>query len=274
MSNPSKEQNSEEETGDQIQQIKVPAFMETAVPGWFTILNAQFALSRITKNKTKFQHTLVALPPDTIDKLDSSVLESEDFSQLKNAVSRLYESSKSELFDRLISKAHTRVTGKPSLFLAELRAIASKVGVGDEIVRHKFLQSVDQAAAAVLAAQKDCPLSQLGQLADDILPFIRKSEAYMVRGDDQTPPTRTASPHHHQTSTSDATYPSRGVQPFSEGQRPKVCRAHLYFGTAARTCRPWCQWPNKPANLKISPNSRPSSRSSSPVRQSQPQPEN
>lgn len=256
------DQRERESEQEQVQHIKVPAFMETAVPGWFAILNAQFNLHRITKNKTKFYHALAALPPDTVSKLDATIISNEDFPALKEAVSSMYERTKPELFERLISKASTSVTGRPSLFLAELRDIANKVGVGDELVRHKFLQCVDPSIAAVLAAQ-DIPLQQLGRLADELLPFMKKTGAYMVNSERPTPPSvRPASPRPPSTTNS----VPRGVQPFNDGQRPKVCRAHIYFGTAARTCRPWCQWPNKPANIRMEPNSRPASRSSSPAR--------
>ena len=247
---------------EQVQHIKFPAFMETAVPGWFAILNAQFNLNRITKNKTKFYHALAALPPDTVCKLDATIISNEDYPALKDAVSNLFERTKPELFERLISKASTNVTGRPSLFLAELREIASKVGVGDELVRHKFLQCVDPSIAAVLAAQ-DIPLLQLGRLADELLPFMKKSAAYMVQTEHHaSPPPRRAPPRKPPTATDSI---PRGVQPFSEGQRPKVCRAHIYFGKAARTCRPWCHWPNKQPSLRVEPDSRLPSRSSSPA---------
>ena len=188
----------------QVQRIKVPAFMETPVAGWFGILNAQFNLNRITKNKTKFYHALVALPPDTV------------FPALKEAVSSMYERTKPELFERLISKASTSVTGRPSLFLAELRDIVNKVGVGDELVRHKFLQCVDPSIAAVLAAQ-DIPLQQLGRLADELLPFMKKTGAYMVNSERPTPPSiQPASPRPPSTTNS----VPQGVQPFNDGQRP------------------------------------------------------
>ena len=58
------------------------------------------------------------------------------------------------------------------------------------------------------------------------------------------------------------------VMYFSPGQQPKICRSHLYFLDDARTCKPWCGYPNKSRHIKILPNSRPSSpaRPSSPRR--------
>lgn len=67
---------------------------------------------------------------------------------------------------------------------------------------------------------------------------------------------------------SSAVYPSRSrdrssnstMTPFRQGQRPKVCRFHVYYGSSAIKCTAWCQWPNK-TGLQIFP----SSRSNSPV---------
>ena len=53
------------------------------------------------------------------------------------------------------------------------------------------------------------------------------------------------------------------VKAFHSNQRPRVCRAHIYFGNFARTCKPWCIL--KSPELSIQPSSRPASRSSSPV---------
>ena len=47
-----------------------------------------------------------------------------------------------------------------------------KVGVGDELVRHKFIQALPSSVAPVVAAQKDLSLDQLSRLADELLPFV------------------------------------------------------------------------------------------------------
>ena len=52
-------------------------------------------------------------------------------------------------------------------------------------------------------------------------------------------------------------------RPFTAGQRPKICRYHLYFAEKAKSCKPWCQWPGqKPKNIE------PTSRTNSPANQS------
>ena len=234
--------------------IKPPPFMETAVNGWFSIFDAQFFLQTITSSQTKFYHVLAALPPDTISRLSPSTLQSKDFDELKNAVVDLYEKTKPELFEKLIST--TTMTGRPSLFLSELRDIAAKVGVGDNLVRHKLLQDLPPTIGTVLGAQKELTLTQLGKLADELVP-LDKVNCFAA----STSASVNKDSFKKQESTSSL---PTGLRPFHRDQRPKVCRAHLYFGRRARHCKPWCEWPSKSSNISM----QPSSRASSPARSS------
>ena len=277
--------------------VKPPPFMESAVPGWFAIMDAQFHIAQITSAKTKFYHVLSSLPPETISHIPPDVLKQKDFKVLQETVTDMYEKTKPELFERLISK--TRLTGRPSHFLSELREMGDKAGVGDELIRHKFLQSLPSGIAAALGSQREMTLSQLGKLADELVPLVQGTHAavHVVPAEvDLSPagvnpyqPQFQPSVSHpvpcHMTSHMPQQYgqdhrrrlpPSRGfgaprvnpgLIPFHEGQSPKVCRAHLFYGDRARWCKPWCQWPTKSADLKM----QPSSRSASPARAPSPQ---
>ena len=253
--------------------------------GWFAIMEAQFHLSKVKSDETKFYHVLASLPPTTIAKLDTAVLTSHRFSSLKEAVVELYEKSKPEVFDQLISKV--QLTGRPSLYVRELQDLASKVGVGDDLVRHKLLQSLPPTVGAVLAAQRELTLHQLGKLADELMPLLQTSclaaptqhqqfqhqrsqqfqkqqqpQQQCYQQDDFMGAHSQPRGSLHQTPAFCGPALPRGLQPFHPDQRPQVCRAHLYFGEEARTCKPWCRWPKK-SHLKI----QPSSRKNSPERQ-------
>lgn len=254
--------------------IKPPVFMDTAVDGWFAIMDAQFNIAKITNSQTKFYHVLSALPPETISHIPRAVLSNKNFSELQTAVTDMYEKTKPEMFEKLISK--TRLTGRPSLFLSELREVADKVGVGDDLVRHKFIQSLPTGIATALASQRELSLSQLGKLADELMPLVQNSAANMVHCQDQDPQSDSQAflvaqqhPRYHratQPQSRAATHsPARdardsraslGLTPFHPDQKPKVCRAHLFFGSRARTCKPWCHWPDKAADLTMQPSSR------------------
>lgn len=241
------------ERGDQVEtkmSVRPPPFMETAVSGWFAILDAQFHLANISCGGTKFFHVLASLPADVVARVDPTVIAGQDFSSLKNVVIEMFEKSKPELFEKLISK--NVMTGRPSEFLGELRDVASKVGVGDDLVRHKFIQSLPPAMSTVLAAQRDLTIVQMGKLADELVPLVQRQTlvaahpAHEPRSGSR-PPTRGVSPavRGRRPRSAERRGPGGDLEPYHEGQPPRVCRAHIFYGSDARTCRPWCTWPDK-----------------------------
>ena len=236
--------------------IKAPPFLETETKAWFVILESQFHLRQITTEETKFYYTIASLPPEVISQIPEEVITSSSYSDVKAEIIRIHERTRPELFEKLIST--TKLTGRPSTFLQEISKTASKVGVNDDLVRHKFIQSLPPAVAPAIAAQKDLSLVQLGKLADELLPLMENQCFNISR------PTSSRTP---------STPCPSSVRPFYRDQRPAICRAQIYFGSQARSCRKWCKWPNK-SNSRILPDSRPgspsTSRPSSPQRTPQP----
>lgn len=241
--------------------VKPPQFMESSAAAWFTIMEAQFQLRSITVGETKFFHVLAALPPETVSRLSTLTLSCNQYDTLKSDVLSLYEHSKSQLFEKLISPLS--ISSKPSLFLEQLSKVASKVGVNDDLVRHRFISALPTSIAPVVASQQDTPLKQLGKLADELLPFCQlqiaqvhsdpPSSGNVTRNHDRYH-ARSRSPKFH----SNASTSYNTVTPFYEGQRAKICKGHIFYGDKAKSCRMWCQWPDK-SSCKISPPSRSSS---------------
>lgn len=91
--------------------IKPPAFMETAINGWFSTMEAQFHLKKITL-------CYLILPPATLNRLAHTVIASEDYDQLKQSIKSSYEKTKPELFSKLISS---------QLCLADYQCISSNL---------------------------------------------------------------------------------------------------------------------------------------------------
>lgn len=240
--------------------IKVPPFIQSQPGTWFLILEAQFNIASITTATTRFYHALSNLPVDTVSNLDEEVLRAADYDALKEAVKKYHEQSRGEVFESFLRS--TPLTGKPSHYLMEMRKMAKKVGVGEEMVRHRFQQALPANLAPVIATQKTLPLDDLGALADELVPLL-KGEAVCA-----------VTPHPpHENKPRQAYKPagsskSLTLVPFAEGQLPKVCRSHLFFGAKARNCRPWCQWPDKATcNVTQSRAASPAtSRSASPSR--------
>ena len=229
--------------------IKAPEFLETSAVMWFSIMEAQFYLKSVTVETTKFFSVIANLPVRVLSKVPLTVINSQSYSELKDAVVSAYERTKPELLDSLMKSAS--ITGRPSAYLNELQAISDRIGVGEDIIRHKFLQALPPSIAPVLASQKEMSFPQLGQLADELMPLLASgATTFGVRNVQAT----TA----QQVRKCNIALPI-GLKPFGKDQKPVVCRAHLYFGEKARTCKNWCRWPAKRGNLQLLPNSRPSS---------------
>ena len=129
--------------------IKMPEFMESSVNGWFKILEAQFTLRGITVSSTKFLHILSTLPANIVTKIPEKILLSNSYESLKEAVLSIYEETKPELLDKLMSS--TSMSGRPSVYLAEMLTVAARIRVNDTIVRHKFLQNLPEAVKPAIA---------------------------------------------------------------------------------------------------------------------------
>ena len=156
------------------------------------------------------------------------------------------------------------MAGRPSVYLQELQSLAMKAGIGDcqDLIRHKFLTALPHTIGPAIAAQNSMTLTQLGSLADELMPmhnsFCNLAQAQTKTS---TPEPRQDQRTYTRSSSSSSSSLPVGFRPFAPDQKPNICRAHIYFAEKARFCKPWCKFPNK-SNCKIDP----SSRSSSPVR--------
>ena len=273
--------------------IKAPAFIDTNPSAYFSIIEAQFHLKNITMSSTKFYNVISSMPPDVVGRLSPTILAAADYDSLKDAVKSIYEKTKPEILNKLM-KDHS-ISGRPSLYLNEMVTLAGKIELGDDIVRHKFIRALPPSISAIIASQKALNLTQLGELADELMPHFNQQTANAVQSDQFLPPPTTNAVQnnsHFQSysykgpSTNSGrqyyshcnnkrrdTYSNNnsdqmsslppGMRPYSANQRPVVCRAHLYYGPKARTCKPWCRWPSKDG-CNILPNSRPASPSRQP----------
>ena len=234
--------------------VKPPTFMEANAVAWFSIMEAQFNLSNVSVSVTKFYHVLAALPAEIVAKIPPSVLDSYDYVKLKEAVISAYEKTKPEMLDKLMTS--TCISGRPSVYLNELMSLAGRIGVGEDIIRHKFIQALPSSVSPVVASQKQLDLMNLGKLADELLPYFTKQNVSIQQVSSQaTTGRKTSSKGSAQLESGEIPI---GLRPYSKKQKPKVCRSHLYFAERARYCKPWCRWPGK-EGCAIQPSSRPSS---------------
>ena len=140
------------------------------------------------------------------------------------------------------------MTGRPSVYLREIQKVASQVGASDDLVRHKFVTALPTTISPILATQKSLTLAQLGSMADELMPL--HNQINVVNHKERKPSFSYSEGVSSKEYFSDANAIPIGLRPYHSKQRPTICRAHLYYNEQARTCKPWCKYPNK-SNCRI-----------------------
>lgn len=243
---------------------KLPAFPPNNAAVWFEIAEAQFALCRITDSTTKFYHALAALPPDVVAAVPKSIRNAAKYEPFKEKIESLYEATHAEVFDRLLTD--TQLNGKPSQILQTLQTLAQRVEVSDDIIRHRFLQCLPENMRGILtvAGKRAETLDELAAIGDEVFSYVQKP---LINATVPEIFPGLAAVHQRSQRASNASSAGYlGLTPYSPGQRPKICRCHIFFADNARSCKTWCQYPNKQQGLRMEPNSRANSRPGSPVR--------
>ena len=255
--------------------IRAPTFTENSPSNWFRSMEAQFKLNGITKSTTKHLYVLSMLTTDVMDNVPDEILEGKSYKDLKSSIIDFYTKSKAEMFERLLSK--TAMTGRPSAYLRSIQKIGKNIGISDDLLRHKFVQNLPPNIGTALAAQKSLTLTEMGKMADDLVPTFDVSHINTVSNNSNWTPHSASKNFNYNSSSSSNNYRNNGrdydsnqsnnnipigLRPYGSTQKPKICRAHLYFADKARTCKPWCRFPGPKKNLSM----QPSSRASSPAR--------
>jgi len=265
--------------------IRPPPFSPNKLGAYFTILEAQLENSNITVSATKFRHLLSNLPVDVVDKISNDQLTSNNYDELKKAITDLYAKPNPQIFNELLAIPSSLNT-KPTIFLQQLRTRASQLNLSDDFLKIYFIQSMPAHVRSTLVTSNGS-LEDLAKVADTLIDynFVPYNSNYVpcnpISNVIPQPQPRPQRPSFNPNSYSDqrsqpnftptrdytsSTIPA-GIRAFHSQQKPRVCRSHLWFGHQARTCKPWCIMNNN--SLPLNPSSRPSSRSSSPVRASQ-----
>ena len=138
----------------------------------------------------------------------------------------------------------------------------------DDVIKHRLMQAMPISVKTALSAHLELPVEQFAKLADTIYSYsntiVATPTPNVFAASAQQMPTRSLYNQHSTKSNQPINNSKSNMsienthRPFTAGQRPKICRYHLYFAEKAKSCKPWCQWPGqKPKNIE--PTSRPNS---------------
>ena len=78
----SKMSDDEDSKNVKLVSIKTIVFSETAIRGWFPIMEAQFTLKGVTATQTKFYSILAAPRAEIVEKLPASIIDAKDYYML------------------------------------------------------------------------------------------------------------------------------------------------------------------------------------------------
>jgi hypothetical protein len=144
--------------------VRLPPFWRARPAVWFAQAEAQFELSAITRQRTKFNYVVSQLNQQHEDIL-TSPLEHEPYDRLKTELVRRLSTSREQRVRQLLS--HEEMGDrKPSQILRHLKGLAPDVQ--DEFLRTIWASCLPPHVQAVLAGQTEGCLDSASNLADRI----------------------------------------------------------------------------------------------------------
>ena len=214
--------------------IKTPPFYRTCPEAWFRRMEAQFYLSKVVSETTKYYHAIAALPEDIANLVIFD--EKPDYKMLKARVIDSLTANKHQLIEEALSGLELG-DKRPSQMLVEIQRKFASININPDqtIIKSRLIAALPANIRAALVGHEELEAEKFARVADSMLAVAPKTTPYAVM-----------------TATSERSSqrrPENGykyqVRPFHENQRPKICNAHIFYGKAARNCRQWCQWPQK-----------------------------
>ena len=222
--------------------VKPPPFYRKSPETWFRQLESQFSLAGVTSDRTQFHHALAALPEEIACDLDPAL---DRYGDLKNAILDSLRANRFLLIEEALSTMQLN-DRRPAQFVADIKRRFAEVGLkADEaVIKSRLLSALPPSLRSALVAHEESDIDIFAKIADSMLAVTASENPFSVRGvrSDISSNTRSSISSHSSRSSEPKTFAPR---PFHANQRPKVCNAHIFYGSKARTCRTWCQWPEK-----------------------------
>uniref|UniRef100_A0A1I8IFH7 Integrase catalytic domain-containing protein n=1 Tax=Macrostomum lignano TaxID=282301 RepID=A0A1I8IFH7_9PLAT len=231
--------------------VKAPPFYRNNPDAWFQTLESQFKLARITSEETKYHHLVSNLPEDVASVLLSSETPA-NYTLLKTSVCNMMQKSKQEKINELLATSDLG-GDKPSIFLQRLTAKMSQCGIQPascpDMVKATLLRCLPSEFRLALSGFQEQTPAQLASIADSMF-AVQNSFGRVNAAQPELIAAVPAKPTGDFNKARKTR--SNGMKPFKAGQRPVICRAHIFYGQQARTCRHWCQFPKAPSHFRAS----------------------
>lgn len=239
--------------------VKLPPFWADSPEVWFTQVEAQFSLARITQDRTRYDYVVAHLDSRYATELRDILANppaDDRYLHLKTELIRRLSPSQHETVRRLLQ--HEELGDrKPSQLLRHMRALAGSTLVDDTLLRIIWLQRLPSQAQAILQVQPNLPLDQLAHVADQVVEVSLPSPPPTVHAVGTPQPTNELARRIDElTRQLDSIRrrldqsPKRRSQKRSQSQENNAasshgndngrCYYHRRFGDKARKCQPPC----------------------------------
>lgn len=241
--------------------VKIPPFWVDKPEIWFAQVEAQFTISNITSEYTKFNYLISQLEPRYVENIWDIIAStsSAKYSEAKERLLNIFKESEACRIQRLVTGMDLGDM-KPSQLLQKLRSLATDV-ISDKVLKTLWLQKLPDNIRNVLLVSEE-ELAKLAIMADKISEMSPKSELYSINKESKLTEdlvSRIASleqaiaklsidrqprPRSNATSRSSSRNRSRSRKRFDP--RGKYCYYHFRFGSRCipEKCQPPCSWMN------------------------------
>lgn len=151
---------------------KLPPFWCERPASWFAHIEAQFALSAISRDETKYNYVVAQIDSNLSREVEDLVVnpppEGNRYDWIKAEMIQRFTASEAQRARQLLSGEELG-DRKPTQFLRHLRQLAGKSCSEEKIFRELWLQRLPVNVQAILTAQGELPLDKVAELADKIL---------------------------------------------------------------------------------------------------------
>lgn len=166
--------------------IRVPPFWKNDPQLWFLQLEAQFALSNIVSDLTKFNTVVGNIEPNFLDSVKDIIRNppaNNRYETIKTRLTKNFEESDNNKIKSLLTEL-TLGDRKPSELLHKMQDLSCGK-VGDDLLQILWLQRLPNNIQSVLACSAD-PLQTLATMADKIFETSNNTSINAIAGSSNT----------------------------------------------------------------------------------------
>lgn len=167
--------------------VKLQPFWPNSPATWFISAEAQFTLSRISSDVSKYNYVVASLPQDVAESImdvlqDPPVINL--YAHLKKILIDRHSLSIERRIKKLISDEHMG-DKKPSEFYRQLKALAtgdSGTTVGEDLILKLWLNRLPQVINIALIPHKNESTDKLQNVADQVWEAMQNSNVSVIEG--------------------------------------------------------------------------------------------